>query len=88
MGQIQDLQEKISELMTAEAAREARDVAQDVVTTAQIEALTAQVASLQTVPTSGLSPEDVAALSSAIDNINAVIASLNAADPTPPVVVP
>lgn len=88
MSIAQDLQAKVDALTAAEIAREARDVAQDAVTAAQITSLQTQMAALQAVVATGtLSPEETASIQASIANIDAVINSLNAADPTPPAVV-
>lgn len=81
------LQEKLTALEAAEAAREARDVAQDIVTAQNIAALNAAVAALQAIIDAGsTNPADQAAIDAAVTRVEAVIASLDAADPTPPVV--
>ncbi len=88
MANVQELQVKVDQLMASEAAREARDVAQDAVTTAQIVSLQGQVDALTALGQSGgLSAADQAAVDAIMANVTAVIASLDAADPTPPAVV-
>ena len=87
MATIQELKDKVDTLEAAEAAREARDVAQDAATTAQIAMLQQSIADLNAIIASGgLSPENQALLDSMATKLDAVVASLNAADPTPPVV--
>jgi hypothetical protein len=89
MASIQELQTKVDALMASEKAREERDLAQDAVTAAQIASLQSQLAALQTISTTGgLSAADQAAVDAIMANVTAVIASLDAADPTPPAVVP
>jgi hypothetical protein len=62
-------------------------VAQDAVTTAQIAALQASIDSLNAIIASGgLSPENQATIDGISAKLDAVITSLNAADPTPPAV--
>lgn len=81
------LEAKVTMLEEREAAREQRDVAQDAVTQAQIASLTAAVASLQAIIDAGnIDPAVQLAIDSAADRIGKVITSLDAADPTPPVV--
>lgn len=81
------LQDKLTALEASEAAREARDVAQDTVTAQNIAALNASVAALQAIIDAGsTNPADQAAIDAAVARIGAVITSLDAADPTPPVV--
>ena len=88
MATVQELQTKVDQLIASEAAREARDVAQDQVTAAQIAALQGQLNALQAVVAAGgLSPADQAAIDAITANITAVITSLDAADPTLPAVV-
>ena len=84
MATLEELQSKIDELTAAEAAREARDVAQDAVTAQQIAVLQQMIADLQA--QSGLTPAQQAAIDSSVTKVQAVIDSLNAADPTPPTV--
>jgi phosphoribosylformylglycinamidine (FGAM) synthase-like amidotransferase family enzyme len=87
MASMTELQTKVDELVAASAAREARDVAQDSVTAAQIQNLNDQLNALQAVVAAGgLSATDQAAIDAIAANVTAVIASLNAADPTLPVV--
>jgi hypothetical protein len=87
MASIAELQAKVDALVQAEADREARDVAQDAATTAQIAMLQQSIADLNAIIASGgLSPENQALLDSMATKLDAVVASLNAADPTPPVV--
>lgn len=74
------LQAKIDELTQAQAAESARQIAQDAATASQIAALQAALEALQN--QGGLSPENQAALDAAIPKINAVIAALNASQPT------
>lgn len=90
MGEtIASLTQKIEELKTAEQAREARDIAQDAVTAAQITALQTTIDELRAIIGSGgLSPADQAALNTAAITVQATIDSLNAADPTAPIIVP
>ena len=85
--EVKELQEKIDTLTQAEADREARDVAQDAVTTQQIALLQQTITDLQNQIANGtLSPDDAAAVTASIAKVQATIDSLNAADPTPPVV--
>jgi len=87
MATLQDLQTKIDALTQAEAEREARDVAQDAVTTQQIAVLQQTVTDLQNSIASGsLSPANQAIVDSAVAKVQATIDSLNAADPTAPVI--
>lgn len=87
MGLVQDLEQKVNELSLSAAAREQRDIQQDQVTALQIQALSDQVTALQAViAAGGLSEADSAVLTASLNTIGAVITSLNAADPTPPVV--
>lgn len=87
MATVAELEGKVNQLLAAAAAREARDVAQDAVTAAQIQALNDQLAALQAVVAAGgLSPADQAAIDAIVQNVTAVITSLDAADPTAPVV--
>lgn len=87
MTSIQDLSAKVDALEAAEAAREARDVAQDAVTAAQITTLQASIDALNAIIASGgLSPENQALIEGISTKVDAVITSLNAADPTPPAV--
>jgi hypothetical protein len=81
MANVADLQVKIDELTQAEAAREQRDILQDGVTQQQVSLLTQTVTDLQTQIANGVQIPD-----SIITSIQATIDSLNAADPTPPVV--
>jgi hypothetical protein len=84
---IASLTQKVTDLKTASDARELRDIAQDAVTTEQIRVLTEQITALQAIiAAGGISPENQALLDTAVANISSVIDSLNAADPTPPVV--
>ena len=88
MATVQELQAKVNDLVASAAAREARDVAQDAVTAAQIKSLQDQVTALQALgSTAGLTPEQQAAVDAMIASVQAVITSLDAADPTPPAVV-
>lgn len=78
---------KVDELVSVEAAREARDIAQDTITQAQIATLQTTINELRAVIENGtLSPADVASLLSASAKVQSTIDSLNAADPTAPVV--
>lgn len=78
------LEAKITQLEVSSAAREARDVAQDAVTAQNITALTTTVAELRAIIEAG---NNDPIPQSALDRIDAVIVSLEAADPTAPVVV-
>ena len=81
------LEAKITALEAAESSREARDVAQDAVTAQNIKVLSDQVAALQAIIDAGSTDPTVQAkLDSISDRLDAVIASLDAADPTAPVV--
>ena len=80
MADLTVLQQKIADLEAAEQAREARDLAQDQVTAAQIATLQATVTALNQ------GPSDQAAIDAIAARITAVVTSLDAADPTPPVV--
>jgi peptidoglycan hydrolase CwlO-like protein len=85
--EVKELQDKIDTLTQAEADREARDVQQDAVTQQQIALLTQTITDLQNQIANGtLSPDDAAAVNASIAKVQATIDSLNAADPTPPVV--
>jgi capsule polysaccharide export protein KpsE/RkpR len=87
MATLKELQDKIDTLTSAEADREARDVAQDAVTQQQIAVLQQTVTDLQNQITNGtLSPENQAIVDASIVKIQATIDSLNAADPTAPIV--
>ena len=87
MATLKDLQEKIDTLEAAETEREARDVAQDAATTAQIAALQTSIDELKAIIAGGgLSPENQAIVDASVTRLDAVVTSLNAADPTPPVV--
>jgi hypothetical protein len=88
---IASLTQKVADLKIASDARELRDVAQDAVTTAQIATLQSSITALQATidalnASGGMSAENQALLDGAVVSINSVIDSLNAADPTPPVV--
>jgi septal ring factor EnvC (AmiA/AmiB activator) len=86
MSIVTDLEAKVDALEAAEAAREARDVAQDAVTAEQITVLQASVDELKAIIAAGtLSAEDKASAERSAAKIDAVITSLNAADPTSPV---
>ncbi len=88
-NKMEDLQAKIDNLEASEAAREARDVAQDAVTQQQIVALHASIDELKAIIAAGgggLSQADQAILDASITRISAVVTSLDAQDPTPPVV--
>ena len=81
MASLVQLQEKIDALTEASRLREARDIAQDAVTQQQIALLQATIVALQEQIANGVAiPETV------IAQIQATIDSLNAADPTAPVV--
>ena len=87
MSTITDLQAEVSKLKTAAADREARDVAQDTATAAQVAALNTTIEELKAlVAAGGITPEQQAALDGMSTDIQAVVTSLNAADPTPPVI--
>lgn len=74
-------------LKAAAKAREERDVAQDAVKQQNITLLSERVAVLEAqIAAGGLSPEDAAAIQATINDLDAVTTSLEAADPTPPVV--
>lgn len=80
MADLAALTQKVTDLEAAETAREQRDIAQDAVTAAQIATLQATVEALNQ------GPSDQAAIDAIAARITAVITSLDAADPTPPVV--
>lgn len=81
------LEAKVQELKEAADAREARDVLQEQATDAQIQALKDSVAALQAIIDAGSTdPAVQAKIDEAVTKMEAVIVSLNAADPTPPVV--
>ena len=89
MASIQDLQNKVATLEASASAREARDIAQDAVTAEQIKALNTAVAALQAIIDAGgggLSAADQAILDASVTKIEAVVTSLDAADPTLPVI--
>jgi uncharacterized coiled-coil protein SlyX len=89
MASMKDLETEIAKLEASEQAREQRDLAQDAVTAQQITALNAAVAALQAIIDAGgggLSAADQAILDASVTKIEAVVTSLDAADPTPPVV--
>lgn len=81
MASVAQLQQKIDELTQAEQAREARDIAQDAVTQQQIALLQQTITDLRAVIEAGATIPDTI-----INSIQATIDSLNAADPTAPVV--
>lgn len=85
---ITTLQATMNELKAASAAREARDLAQDAVTAAQIQSLQEQILALQAiVAAGGLDAEAAATVQGVIADLGALKVSLDAADPTPPAVV-
>lgn len=87
MATLAQLQTKVDELTQAGADREARDVAQDAVTTAQIALLQTTINELRAIIEGGaLSIENQAIVDAAVVKVQATIDSLNAADPTAPVV--
>lgn len=87
MASMKDLQDKIDALEVAESAREARDKAQDEVTAAQIAALNVTLEELKAIIAGGsLNTENQAILDRSVTRLDAVVTSLDAADPTPPVV--
>jgi hypothetical protein len=87
MSSIKELQTKVDELTAAEADREARDVAQDAVTQQQITLLQTTIDELRAIIEGGaLSPENQAIVDASVVKLQATIDSLNAADPTAPVV--
>jgi len=87
MATLVELQAKVDELVAVEQAREARDVAQDAVTAQQIALLQTTVDELRAViAAGGLSAADQAIVDASVGKLDATIASLNAADPTAPVV--
>lgn len=75
------LAQEISNLKSAQAAREARDVAQDQVAAAQVAALQATIATLNSSAGS-----NQAAIDAMTVDVKAVIDSLQAAGQQPPVV--
>ena len=81
MATLAQLQTKIDELTQAGVEREARDVAQDAVTIQQIALLQATIVQLQEQIANGVAIPD-----SVIASLQATIDSLNAADPTAPIV--
>lgn len=87
MATVQELQAQVDRLIVSEANREARDIAQDAVTKAQIDTLQANLDALQAVVTAGgLSPADQAAIDAITLSVTGVIASLESADLTLPIV--
>lgn len=87
--EVERLKASNQRLKAAAEAREARDVAQDAVTQENVTLLRERVATLEAqIAGGGLSPEVVAALEETIGDIDAVSTSLEAADPTSPVVEP
>ena len=87
MATIDELKATVATLTQAAADREARDIAQDSVTAEQVAALQTTITELQAIiAAGGLTPEQQASLDGMSTDLQAVIVSLNAADPTPPVV--
>ena len=87
MADLTALEQKLADLEAASLAREARDVEQDKVKAAQDQVTIAQIATLQaTVTALNQGPSDQAAIDAIAARITAVVTSLDAADPTPPVV--
>ena len=88
MASLVELAAKVDELTKVQTAREERDVLQDGVTQEQITLLQATIKELRAIiEGGGLSAENQAIVDSAAGKIQATIDSLNAADPTGPVVV-
>ena len=87
MASLVSLQAKIDELAAAQAEREARDIVQDEVTAGQIATLQTTVDELRAIIEGGaLSPENQVIIDSSIAKVQATIDSLNAADPTAPII--
>lgn len=87
MASLLDLQAKVDELIQAGVEREARDIAQDAVTQQQIALLQITIDELRAIIVGGgLSPENQAIVDASILKVQATIDSLNAADPTAPIV--
>jgi len=87
MASLVELQAKVDELVAVEQAREARDIVQDEVTAGQIATLQTTVDELRAIIEGGaLSPENQAIIDSSIAKVQATIDSLNAADPTAPII--
>ncbi len=87
MASLAELAAKVDELTQVEQAREARDIAQDAVTAQQIALLQTTIDELRAIiAAGGLSAENQAIVDASAAKIQATIDSLNAADPTPPVV--
>lgn len=81
---IDGLRAKLTALEQARSDREARDVADEAATDSQIALQTQKIADLEAlIAAGGLTPEQVTALNSISDGMQAVVDSLNAADPTP-----
>lgn len=81
MASLAQLQAKIDELTQAGIDREARDVAQDAVTQQQIALLQTTITALQEQIANGVAIPDTI-----VASIQATIDSLNAADPTAPII--
>ena len=87
MANMDDLEAKVAALTAAHTAREARDVTEEEVAVAQAETAQATIAQLQAViAAGGLSPEQQTKLDSAVANLGALVTSIEAADPTAPVI--
>lgn len=87
MATLKELQTKIDELTQAGVDREARDVVQDGVTQQQIALLQTTIDELRAIINAGgLTPENQAIVDASIVKVQATIDSLNAADPTAPIV--
>jgi uncharacterized coiled-coil protein SlyX len=84
---IDGLKAQVASLTKAETDREARDVAEETATDAQIALQKQTIADLQAViDAGGLTPQQVQDLTDVGAGMKAVQDSLEAADPTPPVV--
>jgi hypothetical protein len=84
---IDDLKAKVATLKQAEADRETRDEAEEAATAAQIALLEQQIVDLKAIiDAGGLTAQQQADLADVSAAIQATVDSLNAADPTPPVV--
>ena len=84
---IDGLKAQVASLKQADTDREARDEAEETANAAQVALLQQQIVDLQSIiAAGGLSPQQVTDLGDVSAEIQATIDSLNAADPTPPVV--
>ncbi len=84
---IDGLKQDVADLTKAASDREARDVAEETATDAQIALQVQQIADLNAIiAAGGLTPQQVQDLTDIGSGMKALKASLEAADPTPPVV--